>query len=79
LKRVTVFAGVQGRKKAVHMDRFNFRKERKRNMFIIHSVVAVLASLTVTAQQPQPKTIPQQMERAIVSVLVGQQTMLEQK
>lgn len=50
-------------------------------MFIIHSMVAVLASLTVTAQQPQPqpKTIPQQMERAIVSVLVGQQTMLEQK
>lgn len=30
-------------------------------MFIIHSVVAVLASLTVTAQQPQPKTIPQQI------------------
>ena len=48
-------------------------------MFIIHSMIAVLASLTVTAQQPQPKTIPQQMERAIVSVLVGQQTMLEQK
>lgn len=47
-------------------------------MFIIHSMIAVLASLTVTAQQPQPKTIPQQMERAIVSVLVGQQTMLEQ-
>ena len=47
-------------------------------MFIIHSMIAVLASITVTAQQPQPKTIPQQMERAIVSVLVGQQTMLEQ-
>ena len=47
-------------------------------MFIIHSVVAVLASLTVTAQQPKTKTIPQHMERAIVSVLVGQQTMLEQ-
>lgn len=48
-------------------------------MFIIHGMIAVLASLTVTTQQPQPKTIPQQMERAIVSVLVGQQTMLEQK
>ena len=47
-------------------------------MFIIHSMVAVLASLTVTAQQPQPKTIPQHMERAIVSVLVGQQTILDQ-
>lgn len=47
-------------------------------MFIIHGMIAVLASLTVTAQQPQPKTIPQQMERAIVSVLVGQQTLLNQ-
>ena len=61
------------------MGRFKLEKKGKTNMFIIHSVVAVLASLTVTAQQPQPKTIPQQMERAIVSVLVGQQTMLEQK
>lgn len=48
-------------------------------MFIIHSMVAVLANLTVTAQQPQPKTIPQHMERAIVSVLVGQQTLFNQK
>ena len=42
------------------MTVFDFRRKEK-NMFIIHSMIAVLASLTVTAQQPQPKTIPQQI------------------
>lgn len=67
--------------KTVHVGPFYIleKKGKKKDMFIIHTMVAVLASLTVTAQQPQPKTIPQQMERAIVAVLVGQQTMLEQK
>jgi len=61
------------------MGRFNFRRKEKR--ICLSSIVWVRdwLGLTVTAQQPQPKTIPQQMERAIVSVLVGQQTMLEQK